>query len=85
MPLVWMAFISIFFIPNICLAGNQQEEALSASVRAGLHHAVSDFAAPEFLDPMVGQVWLKAMAPKLQKYIPEHQTREDFLLSLIHI
>ncbi len=79
MPLAWMAFISAFFIPNACLAGNQQEESLSASVRAGLHRAVSDFAAPEFLDPVAGQLWLKAMLPKLQKHIPEQQIREDFL------
>ena len=39
-----MGFISVLFIPNACQAGNQQEESLSASVRAGLHRAVSDFA-----------------------------------------
>jgi len=79
MPFAWMALILVLFIPHACFAGQQQEEVLSASVRAGLHRAVSDFAAPEFPDPVAGQLWLKAMLPKLQKHIPEQQIREDFL------
>lgn len=59
--LLWMTLVVTFFIPNFCWAGAQQQEALSDSVRAGLHHAVSDVAAPEFLNAVEGQHWLRTI------------------------
>ena len=76
--LLWMALFFTFFLPN-CWAGAQQQEALSDSVRTGLHRAVSDISAPEFLDPVAGKLWLQAMSPKLQKYMPDQSAGEDFL------
>jgi len=77
--LLWMTLVVTFFIPNFCWAGAQQQEALSDSVRTGLHHAVSDVAAPEFLNAVEGQHWLRTMSPRLQKYMPDQLAGEDFL------
>ena len=79
MALVFTFFTSYFLVSNSCWAGAQQQEALSDSVRAGLHHAVSDVAAPEFLNALEGQHWLNNMSPRLQKYIPDQLAGEDFL------
>lgn len=77
-PWAWVALFFTFFLPH-CWAGAQQQEALSDSVRAGLHQAVSDSSAPEFLDPVTGKYWLNAMSPRLKKYMPDQSTGEDFL------
>ncbi len=62
-------------------AGAQQYEPLAASVRAALHAAVSDAAAP---DPHFASIeerieWLTEMSRRLQKRMPDRQQRIEFL------
>ena len=66
-------------------AGAQQEEALSASVRAVLQHSVSDQAAPKlaFGTQDEADAWLKEMSHRLRKRIPDAEPRLDFL-STVH-
>lgn len=67
------------------LAGTQQYEPMSTSVRAALHTAVSDAVAPGLMiaDPIERKHWLSEMSRRLAKRIPDQQYRED-LLTTIH-
>ncbi|WP_435628312.1 lytic transglycosylase domain-containing protein [Candidatus Ferrigenium straubiae] len=67
------------------LAGAQQEEALSASVRAVLQRSVSDQAASRlaFGTQSEADVWLKEMSHRLRKRMPDAESRLDFL-STVH-
>lgn len=67
------------------LAGAQQYEPMSTSVRAALHAAVSDAAAPELMiaDRVERERWLSEMSRRLAKRIPDERYRED-LLTTIH-
>jgi soluble lytic murein transglycosylase-like protein len=62
-------------------AGAQQEQALSASVRAVLQRSVSDQAAPRlvFGTQSEADAWLKEMSRRLRKHIPDAESRLDFL------
>jgi len=66
------------------LAGAQVEEALSASVQAALHRAVSDYPAPKlnFATSAEGEAWLREMARRLAQQIPDWSTRRDFLITV---
>ena len=66
-------------------AGAQKEEQLSASVRAMLHRAVSDQAAPKlaFASQQEAQAWLDEMSRRLEKRMPDANFRFDFL-STVH-
>lgn len=66
------------------VAGEQQYEALSANVRAMLHHSVADRASPRltFESQTDGAVWLAEMSKRLENHIPEATTRHDFLVTL---
>ncbi len=66
-------------------AGAQKEEQLSASVRAMLHRAVADQAAPKlaFASQQEAQLWLNDMSRRLEKRIPDAAYRFDFL-STVH-
>jgi soluble lytic murein transglycosylase-like protein len=65
-------------------AGAQQEEKLSASVQAILHHAVADQAAPKltFSNQQESQSWLNEMSVRLKKRIPDQEQRDDFLVTV---
>ncbi|HEU0282217.1 MAG TPA: lytic transglycosylase domain-containing protein [Gallionella sp.] len=62
-------------------AGAQQQEALSASVRAVLQRSVSDQAAPRlaFSTQYEADIWLKEMSHRLRRRIPDAESRLDFL------
>jgi soluble lytic murein transglycosylase-like protein len=64
-------------------AGAQKYEPLVASVRAGLHEAVSDQAAPYLVFPEVaqGHAWFGTMSQRLERRIPNPVERQDFLVS----
>jgi soluble lytic murein transglycosylase-like protein len=66
-------------------AGAQKEERLSASVRAMLHRAVADQAAPKlaFASQQEAQLWLDDMSRRLERRIPDAAYRFDFL-STVH-
>ena len=61
--------------------GAQAYQPLSASVRAVLHRAVSDQAAPKpvFDSQQEEQLWLVDMSQRLEKRIPDKNYRLDFL------
>ena len=66
-------------------AGAQQYEPMAASVRAALHAAVSDAAAPMLPIPDAGEraQWLAEMSRRLAKRIPDESYRTE-LLTTIH-
>ena len=65
-------------------AGNQLYEPMTASVRAALHKAVSDHAAPFLAFSTAGEAraWLTAMSGKLERRIPDRTLREEFLVTV---
>ena len=80
-----MLFAAGMLPVSSAFAGAQREEALSASVRAVLQHSVSDQAAPKlaFGTQYEADVWLKEMSRRLQRRIPDAESRLDFL-STVH-
>ncbi len=71
-------------LPAIALAGAQQYEPLSDSVRAALSRSISDQAPPRssFRDPMESIEWLTEMSQRLEKRIPNRENRLEFLRSV---
>ena len=65
-------------------AGGQVEEKLAASVQALLHRAVSDDGAPKlvFDSEAEAQAWLAEMSARLEKKIPDAETRVNFLKTM---
>ncbi len=62
-------------------AGAQQEEALSASVRAVLQRSVSDQAVEKsaFVTQHEEESWLGEMSRRLRKRMPDAESRTEFL------
>jgi len=71
-------------VMRICLAGEQQYEPLSASVRAVLHRSVADRASPRltFKSQAEGAAWLADMSRRLEKHIPDDIARQDLLVTV---
>ncbi len=71
--------------PFAALAGAQQYEPLSASVRSAMSRAVSDKGVPQlrFKDPEDGYRWLLAMSDRLAKRVPDAKFRVE-LLKTVH-
>jgi soluble lytic murein transglycosylase-like protein len=78
--------IGLLFAASVTLAhaGNQQYEALSASVQAAMSSAISDQAVPflAFDTAEEARTWLDAMSGKLEKRIPDQRQREEFLVTV---
>ncbi len=70
--------------PCAALAGPQQYEPMSESVRAALHSAVADAGAPSLLiaDPAEAEAWLADMSRRLEKRIPDAAYREELLVTI---
>ena len=70
---------------SAAFAGAQVYTPLSASVRAVLQRSVSDQAArgPAFDTQYEADLWLKEMSRRLQKRMPDTESRLDFL-STVH-
>jgi soluble lytic murein transglycosylase-like protein len=62
-------------------AGGQIYTPLSASVRAVLHHSISDLNEPKlaFATQYEADVWLKDMSRRLKNRLPDADFRMDFL------
>lgn len=65
-------------------AGNQKEEALADSVRLALSRAIGDPRPPKVqfddIDQRIRFVhWLTAMSARLERRMPDKQTRHEFL------
>ncbi|MCL2657269.1 MAG: transglycosylase SLT domain-containing protein [Betaproteobacteria bacterium] len=71
---------------SVAHAGAQREEALSASVQAALHGAISDRVAPEprFPSPAERINWLSEMSQRLVTRIPDTGERIDFLKTVYY-
>jgi len=69
---------------QMVLAGAQRYEPLAASVQASLSSAVADRASPRlvFTTPEEGQAWLAEMSLRMTRYIPDQQSRLDFLTTV---
>ena len=69
---------------SAAFAGAQKYEALSASVQAALHKAVSDSrpSVSSFKTPMEAADWLGEMSRRLEKRIPNREYRIDLLRSV---
>lgn len=80
-----VACVALCLLASPSLAGPQQYEHMSASVRAALHAAVSDRSAPATSIQGAAELrhWLQAMSPRLQRWIPDARYREQ-LLQTIH-
>ncbi len=79
-----LILFALFTTP--AFAGAQHEEALSASVQAALHGAISDRSAPEprFADPTERVRWFGEMSQKLAKRMPDPRERIDFLRTVYY-
>lgn len=66
------------------VAGAQQYQPLAASVRAALHQAISDAAAPALPIPDADErgQWLGEMSRRLEKRIPDPAYRTELLTSI---
>ena len=69
------------------LAGNQKEEALADSVRLALANAIRDAAPPQpsfrtEAERQRYQQWLEQMSARLQRRLPDQQTRSEFLATV---
>ena len=78
----WAKLVSLvgaLFFSNV-YAG-QAYSPLSASVRALLHHSVSDLNEPKLAFPSEHEanIWLQAMSQRLKKRLPDDEYRMDFL------
>ncbi len=78
------AFFLLASASGGAFAGAQQYEPLAASVRAALHEAVSDAAAPELPTLNAGEraLWLLEMSRRLEKRIPDRNYRNELLASV---
>ncbi|MDR1648227.1 MAG: lytic transglycosylase domain-containing protein [Zoogloeaceae bacterium] len=74
-----------FVVASLALAGNQQYEPLSVSVRAALSGSVADRKPPasSFRNYTEAVEWLSAMSPRLARRIPDQNYRLE-LLRTIH-
>ncbi len=71
----------LLILSSSAYAGNQAYEALSAAVRALLQQSVSDQSSPHlvFDNTAEGEAWLSEMSRRLERKMPDRQTRTDFL------
>lgn len=71
-------------LPLVAYAGAQKYEPLSASVQAALSRSVSDRAPPRssFHDSLDAIDWLSEMSRRLERRIPDRESRLDFLRSV---
>lgn len=76
-----IASLVLLLAAGVAQAGAQRYEPLSASVRASLSKAVSDSAAPRlaFVSQAEAYSWLVEMSRRVEKRIPDKDTRFDFL------
>ncbi len=79
-----IALLFILFFPVFALAGAQKYEPLSTSVQAALSRTISDHAPAKssFLDSMDAIDWLTEMSRRLEKRIPDRESRLEFLRAI---
>ncbi|MHA4867924.1 lytic transglycosylase domain-containing protein [Duganella sp. PWIR1] len=83
----WLAMVVLLVAAPLAPAGNQKEEALADSVRLALSNAIKDATppTPSFRNPSEQaryQNWLDTMSYRLQRKLPDEQTRKEFLATV---
>jgi soluble lytic murein transglycosylase-like protein len=80
-PLRLLLLLTAAVAARDVLAGAQIYEPLAAEVREGLQTSIADKPAPQhgFTDSAAAVDWLTEMSQRLEKKIPNFQTRIDFL------
>ena len=76
------ALFALLFAPLLAVAGNQDEERLSDSMRASLQAAIADRAVPVLLfrsGADNAHKWLSEMSRRLEKRIPDRKQRTELL------
>jgi soluble lytic murein transglycosylase-like protein len=83
-PAVFLAALVVVWFSAEALAGAQRYEPLAASVRARLSRSVSDVGVERtaFTSPIDEQRWLKEMSRRLNRFVPDEETRLEFLTTL---
>ena len=76
------ALAAALALPQAALAGAQQYEVLSASVRATLAQAVNDRSSPDMRD-LETRAWVRAMTPRVISHFPDEDMARKFL-GLVH-
>jgi soluble lytic murein transglycosylase-like protein len=76
--------LAALFLAHPAHAGGQQEEAMSANVRASLQRALADTAVTRtaFRNTADESAWLKEMSRRLAKRMPDEAERLEFLTTL---
>ncbi len=80
--LAFCLMLVALFAPQPARAGNQEEERLSASVRASLQAAIADRAVPVLLfkgGADDAHKWLSEMSKRLERRIPDRKERTQLL------
>jgi soluble lytic murein transglycosylase-like protein len=80
-PALWLLLAALLASPP-SMAGNQQEEKLSDSVRASLQAAIADRAVPVLLfkgGAEDAHRWLTEMSKRLERRIPDRKQRTELL------
>ncbi len=83
----WISAAVLLAATLPALAGNQKEEALADSVRLALANAIRDAAPPQpsfrtEAERQRYQHWLEQMSARLQRRLPDQQTRTEFLATV---
>ena len=78
--------LAVALLPTATWAGAQHYEPLADSVRAGLHAAIADRAAPEPQFPSIQEKvnWLTEMSARLTRRMPDREARLDFLKTVYY-
>ena len=79
-----IAILVALWLPVLAFGGAQKYEPLSASVQAALSRAISDQAPPKssFLDSMEAIDWLSEMSRRLEKRVPDRESRLEYLRAI---
>ena len=87
--LKWFVSLVAIAAPQVVLAGNQQYEPLTASVRTALSASISDEQPPrmqiqDIRKRLAYLEWLGEMSDRLKKRTPDYQTRRELLETIYY-
>lgn len=84
-----LAALAALAAPAVALAGAQQYEPLTASVRTALSASIADGPPPRVQMPDIRQrlaylEWLAEMSERMKKRMPDYQTRREMLETIYY-
>ena len=79
-----IALFLVLWLPIAAFGGAQKYEPLSASVQAALTRSISDQAPQKssFFDSMEAIDWLSEMSRRLEKRVPDRESRLEYLRAI---